>query len=686
MKLSILSGILLLQSFCLNAQIYTGSGGTITDDGIENLYAVNVSGLSANTLDSSFGLITVCLNLDHTYDSDLDVQLLCPDGTAITLFSGIGGGDDNFTGTCLNDNAPASITTGAAPFTDTYSPMDILGNANNGQNGNGTWILCILDTYPYADTGILYEWSLEFGNGATVPLKVDSTNLPLVLINTGGQIIVDEPKINVSMKIIYNGIGQMNHPDDLPNIYDGIAGIEIRGSYSASLPQKPYGFETRDVNGDNLNVSLLGMPSENDWILQATYNDKNFMRNSLACKLFSECGHYASRTRFCEVMIDNSYKGIYVLMEKIKRDNKRVDIAKLDMDDNAGDSLTGGYIIKVDYPDASNSWLSSFSPINYLGMEVYYVYEEPDESAITVQQKNYIQGFMYSLEDALYAADYTDIQTGYRAYLDVPSFIDYLLVNELARNNDGFKKSYFFYKDKDSNGGLLNSGPVWDFDWAWKNINECSIFAATDGSGWAYDVNDCSPDVNSPGWIKRLMQDSTFVNELKCRYLYLRSTIMDTVYLFHYIDSVHVLLNDAQDRHYRKWPILGINVGAPEIGPQPTTYDGEIEKFKEWIRLRIAWLDANMPGNCSTTNAESASSELLLRMFPNPVIDDIYIESTALLKDVCVYEMSGKLILSVQSNSNVEKLDFSSLSTGVYILKCGFQDGSVVYKKACKSE
>ena len=90
------------------------------------------------------------------------------------------------------------------------------------------------------------------------------------------------------------------------------------------------------------------MPIENDWILYAPYSDKALMRNFLTFDLGRKMGHYSPRTVYCELVINGDYKGIYILMEKIKRDNDRVDIAKLDSDDLAGDSLTGGYIIKID--------------------------------------------------------------------------------------------------------------------------------------------------------------------------------------------------------------------------------------------------------------------------------------------------------------------------------------------------
>lgn len=224
----------------------------------------------------------------------------------------------------------------------------------------------------------LLSFLFIFKFGFTQVDGISSSNLPLVVVNTNGQEIPDNDKITCGMRIIDNGDGQLNRPSDPGNIYSGFIGIEIHGHYSALFPQKSYGIETRDAYGDNRNVSLLGMPEENDWLLIANYNDKTFMRNSLAFDLFRRMGHYAPRTRLVEVVINNDYQGIYLLTEKIKQDKNRVDIAKLAVDDISGDDLTGGYIFKIDYYDSSNSWESSYSPTGHPEKKVYYVYADPD--------------------------------------------------------------------------------------------------------------------------------------------------------------------------------------------------------------------------------------------------------------------------------------------------------------------
>jgi len=474
---------------------------------------------------------------------------------------------------------------------------------------------------------------------------LESSELPIVDIYTGGQQIQDEPKIDALMRVIYNGPGTVTNLSDSANVYYGHVGIEIRGATSAGYPQKPYGFETRDSMGANNNVSLLGMPSENDWVLLSNYNDKTFLRNMLSQNLFREMGNYAPRMTLCELRLDSLYQGIYLLGEKIKRDDGRVAIATLDSSENTGDDLTGGYIFKSDLANGSNSWLSNFSPIDHPSFNVRFVYYYPSVMDITLQQKSYLAAFVDSMETALYSSDFADPLLGYRSQLDVSSFIDYFLVNELSRNNDGFKKSRYYHKDKFSNGGKLKAGPTWDFDWAFKNIPGCSVFSQTDGSGWAHLINNCPTDNVSPGWYIKLLQDSTFANALHCRYESLRENLLSTENLHAYIDSVALLLNNAQERHFQKWPTLGINVGTPEIGPIPDSFQGEIDFLKDWIALRVNWLDVNMPGQClAIPSGLTMQSKSLFKVFPNPSNGMVVFQSSTHGSELYIYDLLGQLI------------------------------------------
>jgi hypothetical protein len=422
------------------------------------------------------------------------------------------------------------------------------------------------------------------------PLIFTTSNLPIVVINTNGQTIVDDPRIVCDMGVIDNGFGVMNSISDPFNDYNGKISIEYRGSSSQTFPKKPYALETQDSIGNNNNVSLLGMPIENDWILYAPYSDKALMRNFLTFDLGRKMGHYSPRTVYCELVINGDYKGIYILMEKIKRDKDRVDIAKLDADDLAGDSLTGGYIIKVDKYTGTGGvdWLSDFPNIS--GGSLYIQYHYPEATALQPQQLNYIEQYVDSFEYALNGLNFADTSIGYAKYIDINSFIDFYIINEISKNIDGYRLSTYMHKDKQSKGGKLTMGPFWDFNLAFGNADYCNGGIT---SGW--EVNGgCGG--NNPFWFERLLDDTIYENKLKCRWEYLREKSFHQDSIFNFIDSMALYLNDAQQRNFQQWPTLGTYVWPNfYVG---STYQDELNFFKTWIGDRLLWIDNNLGGNC----------------------------------------------------------------------------------------
>jgi hypothetical protein len=293
--------------------------------------------------------------------------------------------------------------------------------------------------------------------------------------------------------------------------------------------------------------------------------------------------------------------------------------------------------------------------------------------------KNYVDSF----EKVLYSQQFKDTGTGYRAYLDVNSFVDYFIIGEVSRNVDAYKKSRFYFKDRDSKNGLIHSGPPWDFDWAWKDITEdCINFNQTDGSGWAYRVNDCFDWPIPPSWEVKLMQDDLFANKIHNRYYQLRNSILSKEYLDHVIDSVALLLDEAQKRHYEKWKILGINVGTPEYGEQPLTFSGEIEKFKSWISRRLVWLDANMVGEATSVEEEP---QAVFRIFPNPAAGILHIESDTEIKRIEIIPLAGNKLQETDDTHDYSvSVDVSPLDPGLYIVRIHLISGDVVSHRFVK--
>lgn len=513
-------------------------------------------------------------------------------------------------------------------------------------------------------------------------IEILSSELPIVLINTQQQVIPTSGGIGALMEMKYNGPGNLTFLSDPSNEYNGSISIGIRGASSSTYPQKPYKLETRTPSGENNNVVLLDMPVENDWVMLSNYNDRSLVRNSLAFHLSRQMGQYAPRTRLCEVLINEQYRGIYLFGEKIKRDGGRVAIARLDPIEVSGDDLTGGYIIEQNLRGPNDSFESNFSPIDHPGLDVHFLYNSPGPGTIVPAQRAYIASFVDSLETALYSPEFTDLENGYRKYLDVPSFITYFLVNELARNNDGFKKSAYFHKDKNSNGGKLKAGPVWDFDWAWKNIVECDIVNGVGGAGWSHRINDCPTDNNSTGWMIRLLQDSSFANELRCTYEQYRSSILSTGELFSYIDSVGALVQNVQARHFQKWPILGISGPAPERYGIATTYAAELDTLKGWINQRLTWLDQNIPGTCLGVSVQDVTAAVGFKVYPNPSDGHFRLEGTingGAEHWLHITDMAGREVMrSLLPQGNLPKEVFLDRS-GAYVLTL-VSEGQVVQR------
>jgi hypothetical protein len=288
---------------------------------------------------------------------------------------------------------------------------------------------------------------------------------------------------------------------------------------------------------------------------------------------------------------------------------------------------------------------------------------------IVPEQRGYIAAFVDSLETALYSPSFADPDMGYRRFLDVPSFITYFLINEVARNNDGFKKSIFYHKNKNSNGGKLKAGPVWDFDWAWKEIQECGIIHGPNGSGWAHRINDCPTDNNSSGWYIRLLQDSTFATELRCTYDFQRMNALSEVSINAFIDSVGSLVQNAQARHFQKWPILGMSGPAPESGPFGATYVEDLAVLKQWIATRLNWLDENMPGECLGVAVAERTSNGALTCYPNPSTGLFRFQGE--LKDggvhwLTIRDVASRVIDRVQLSGGTVSMDRSITHSGSY--------------------
>lgn len=416
------------------------------------------------------------------------------------------------------------------------------------------------------------------------PIEFTSSNLPIVVIETeNGQNIPDEPKIWAQMTIIHNGEGQRNFLSDKDNLesqdYSGLIGIEIRGSSSQVLDKKQYALTTFEDREDKDNVSLLGLPEENDWILNGLAFDPSLMRDYLSYQLTLKTGQYASRGIYCEMVLNGDYRGIYILQEKLKADDERIDINKIGAFDNTDDLVTGGYLTKADKTEGDD--FAAWNMPSNTGATVAFIHEVPKATEVTNFQNNYIEGVFWDL-DRQSRDNNLSLEDGYPSIIDIPSFVDFMIINELASNVDGYQFSTFFHKDRNAK---LRAGPVWDFNLTYGND---LFFWGLDRSHtdvWQFDNGD---NEGAMFW-KQLFESQPFRCYMTKRWheLTAEGQPLHPDSIFELMDEVILLLEEARPREQARWNTLG-------------DYEAHISEMKQWISERIQWLTTNLraPREC----------------------------------------------------------------------------------------
>ena len=422
------------------------------------------------------------------------------------------------------------------------------------------------------------------------------SNLPIVVINTdNGVTIPDEPKVLATMKIIWHQDGSRNYMSDIDNPeflnYNGRIGIERRGSSSQSmLNKKPYAVETReDDDITNRNVSLLGMPAENDWVLNSLAFDQTGMRDVLAYELSNRLGQYASRSVYCEVVINGDYKGLYAFMEKIKPDNGRVNIEKMDETCNSYPEITGGYITKADKTTGNDPVAWSMQGYGNgggwwggWGVSTDFIHHYPKPANITNAQNNYIKSVFTSLENVANQHN-TSITLGIPSVIDIPSFVDFMLIAEFASNVDVYSFSTFFHKDR---LGKLRAGPVWDYNLAFGY----DAF----GNRSKYDVWQFNnTDNNGPKFWKDLFDTDLFRCYFAKRWFEMTAPGQPLNYDFvcNRIDEIDALIAEAVARDNQRWN-------------QMSQHAQYVNNMKTWIQQRINWLNINIGSDQGCSDAD----------------------------------------------------------------------------------
>jgi hypothetical protein len=416
------------------------------------------------------------------------------------------------------------------------------------------------------------------------PAAQFTSNLPIAVLGTAGQSVAKDPPTVVRARFfdVENGRASLAAKP----VYDGLATVHLRGYTTLHLPKPSYTFHTVDNQTNQTKVSLLGLPKEADWVLYAPYEDKSLIRDVLAYELANKMGHYAPRTRYLELFVQDSerplsmrdYAGIYVLVEKIKRGKDRVNVAKLEPQNGSEPEIAGGYIVKRDHSERAESRFRTRH-----GGPYFYVY--PKAAAITPEQKRWLTRYLNSFESALYGSDFADPHAGYAAYLDVGSFIDAHWLVEMSKNVDGFRYSAFLTKDR---GGKLKPEPPWDWNRSFGNAN---YYGGGQPRGWYW--TNLRP--NEISWYRRLREDPEFAARCTRRWFELRRDVFDPKKINARIDQLAAQLAEAQQRNFRRWPVLGRQITCNSYVGQ--SYQAEVQWLKKWIEHRIAWIDGQLDGS-----------------------------------------------------------------------------------------
>ena len=440
-------------------------------------------------------------------------------------------------------------------------------------------------------------------------------DLPILFVDTKGKCLDNKvtEKIPATMKVLD---GATNNVADSAKgtLYD--IGIKVRGQSSAMFPKPGYSIEIRDEKGEGMDVSMFGLPPFDDWVLHGPYVDKSLLRNALAYWLFRQAGRYAPRTKHFDLYINGVYRGVYVMIEKIKRGKYRVNISKLKETDIAGDSLTGGYLWAFDKVGTNTGGGGSnnqggieaegFNTSDGLNVIMHY----PKKANLQKQQEEYLKKYLNDLEGLFKNGGNGK---GYDKYVDVGSAVDYVLHQEVTNNADSYWCSFFLHKPKDKGGkngkefkeGKVTLGPPWDFNLAMSNGSQPENgggqggggggmwggggwgggfgggFGSSGTTGWQIENSSKAGggmmgmgggSLKAPNWLLKMWKDADYQKELKERWAELRSGVWHTKTLDLYLDSMKTYLKNAADRNFKRWPNLGKSSGQNDADPQPMKY------------------------------------------------------------------------------------------------------------------
>lgn len=362
------------------------------------------------------------------------------------------------------------------------------------------------------------------------------------------------------------------------------AAFHLRGQSSATFEKAPYRIEFRDNEDDDADYPVLGMPAESDWVLRGPFPDKTLVRDAFAYTLGRELGLQTPRHRFVEVYLNldgsplgaDDYQGVYMLDENIKQSPNRLDIAKLKKSDLTEPAVTGGYVMKFD------AWAAEEPKLPCSGQECWSDLEVTEPKELQPEQQTWITQYVQKLHNALRSANPSDPQTGYPAYIDVDSFVNLIILNEMGRQGDSYIRSMYMYKDR---GGKLTAGPPWDYDLAFNAIPNGSPV-----DGWQFQPFF---GFGTTDWFLKLMQDPSFNQKVQARWQELRRGVLSDAQLRNRVTQLSSPLANGAQRNFQKWPKLNTRTVGPFQTQTTQTWQEQLTLMQNWLVQRANWIDSS---------------------------------------------------------------------------------------------
>jgi hypothetical protein len=364
------------------------------------------------------------------------------------------------------------------------------------------------------------------------------------------------------------------------------AAFHVRGQSSSRYAKKPYRLELREAGTLDRDCPMFGMPSESDWVLHSPFPDKSLIRNAFVYSLGKEMGLQAPRFKWVELYLNSDgqtldnqdYQGVYLLVETIKNQKSRLNLQQLKPTDTVLPALAGGYIFKFEWN------VRSFEqPLECPSGQsnCWDFIEVVDPKPMAPEQEQYLTQYLQQVTDSLHTATPADPNV-----LDVPSFVNTVIMNELTRNLDAYVRSQFLYKDRD---GKLTAGPLWDFDLI-AGVGMTSQAPNLSTSGFHYEAAESRLEVTAD-WFPILIADASFDTQLRARYQELRQGVLSDAQIIARMDMLSQGLAAGAARNFQKWDNLTTERIDVFTTPTVDSWEGQLMVMRTWLIARLAWLD-----------------------------------------------------------------------------------------------